>query len=117
MSDWVTVGRAVDVAPGALRGVRIGELWLAIGRHDDGTLFAVDEWCSHEECQLSEGDIEGGSVVCYCHSSAFDTTTGMPSNGPATEPIRVYEIRALDDQLQVLVDAPSDDVRWTEWRL
>ena len=50
-------------------------------------------------------------------SSAFDTTTGAPLNGPATEPIRVYEIRAVDHDLQVLVDAPSDDVRWTEWRL
>ena len=113
----MTIGGAGDLEPGSLRGVRIGELWLAVGRLDDDTVFAVDEWCSHEECQLSEGDIEGSSVVCYCHSSAFETTTGVPLNGPATEPIQVYEIRAVDDHLQVLVDAPSDDVRWTEWRL
>jgi 3-phenylpropionate/trans-cinnamate dioxygenase ferredoxin subunit len=117
MGDWVTVGRPEDVCSGALRGVQIGELWLALGRLDDGTLFAVDEWCSHEECQLSEGEIEDATVVCYCHSSAFDTTTGKPLNGPATDPIQVYETRVVDDALQVLVDAPSDDVRWTEWRL
>ncbi|MFN8186408.1 MAG: Rieske (2Fe-2S) protein [Gaiellales bacterium] len=117
MSGWVTVGRVDDVAPGALRGVRIGELWLAVGRHDDGTPFAIDEWCSHEECQLSTGELEGRSVVCSCHSSAFDTTTGVPLNGPATEPIRVYEIRATGAELEVLVDVQSDDVRWTEWRL
>lgn len=117
MGDWVTVGRTEDLPAGALRGVQIGDLWLALGRLADGTLFAVDEWCSHEECQLSEGDIEGSAVVCYCHSSAFDTATGRPLNGPATEPIRVYEIRAVDDRLEVLVDDPSDDVRWTEWRL
>jgi 3-phenylpropionate/trans-cinnamate dioxygenase ferredoxin subunit len=117
VGDWITIGDAGDLEPGSLRGVRIGELWLAVGRLVDGTLVAVDEWCSHEECQLSEGDIEDSSIVCYCHSSAFDTATGAPLNGPATEPIRVYEIRTVDENLQVLVDAPSDDVRWTEWRL
>lgn len=117
MGQWVSIGETADVSAGQLRGVRIGELWLAVGRLDDGTLVAFDEWCSHEECQLSEGDLEGDAVACYCHGAVFDVRSGAVRTGPATEPISVYETREGDGRIDVLVDAPGDDVRWTEWKL
>ena len=117
MPEWVTIGSVEDVKPGSLRGAQLDELWLAIARLDEGSFAAFQEWCTHEECQLSEGDLEPGRVVCYCHGAAFDVKTGSVLAGPATEPIELYEIRAVDGQLQVLVDAAPERVRWTEWRL
>jgi 3-phenylpropionate/trans-cinnamate dioxygenase ferredoxin subunit len=117
MGDWVTIGRESDLPAGRLRGVQLGDVWLAVGRLDDGTLVAFDEWCTHEECQLSEGDLDGDKVVCYCHGSAFDTRTGAALNPPATEPVGVYEIRELDGEVQLRFDAQPGEVRWTEWRL
>src|SRR5437588_7136751 len=33
----------------------------------DGVAYAVDDECTHRQCSLSDGDVEGGSVVCPCH--------------------------------------------------
>lgn len=114
--EWIPIGRSDELGPGSLRGVQIGETWLAVTRLPSGELAAFDEWCTHEECQLSEGDIEGERVVCYCHSAAFDIRTGAVLSGPATEPIRVYELQDVDGALQVRIDAEGE-VKWTEWRL
>ena len=104
MSDWVTIGRESDLPSGALRGVQIGETSLAMGRLEDGTLVAFSEWCTHEECPLSDGDLEGDHVVCYCHSGEFDVRTGMVMKGPPEDPLQVYEIRAMGGELQVRID-------------
>jgi nitrite reductase/ring-hydroxylating ferredoxin subunit len=77
---------------------------LAIARLADGSLAAFDEWCTHEECPLSDGDLEGERVVCACHGSEFDVRTGAVLQGPATEPVSVYEVRAVDGELQVRID-------------
>ena len=93
---WITVGRA-EYAP-ELQAA--GE--IAVARLADGSFAAFDDACTHEECPLSEGELEGEKVVCYCHSSEFDVRTGAVLRGPATEPLLVYETRVADGELQVL---------------
>jgi len=117
VAEWVTIGSVEDVGPGRLRGVQLDDLWLAVAKLENGALAAFQEWCTHEECQLSEGDLEDTKVICYCHGAEFDVSSGAVLKGPATDPIEIYEIRAVDGQLQVSVDAAPERVRWTEWRL
>ena len=96
MSGWIPVGRA-ETAP-ELQAV--GE--IAVARLADGSFAAFDDACTHEECPLSGGELEGSRVVCYCHSSEFDVLTGAVLRGPAAEPLPVYETRVVDGELQVL---------------
>lgn len=117
MSEWVTVGSVDDVEPGGLRGVQLDDLWLAIARPAEGPPAAFSEWCTHEECQLSEGELEGERILCSCHGSVFDIRTGAVLEGPATEPLAVYELRERDGELQVKAPFKPHTVRWTEWRL
>jgi nitrite reductase/ring-hydroxylating ferredoxin subunit len=39
--------------------------------------------------------------MCQCHGSRFDVTTGAVINGPATEPLHVYEVQETDGEIQV----------------
>ena len=66
-----------------------------------GELVAFDETCTHRECPLSEGTIEGITVTCPCHKSRFDLRTGLPVNGPATRPIRIRTVRLDGGNLMV----------------
>ena len=93
---WIEVGRAEEAPELQATGE------IAVARLADGSFAAFDDACTHEECPLSEGDLEGEKVVCYCHSSEFDVRTGAVLRGPATEPLRVYETRVIDGELQVL---------------
>ena len=102
VGTWTAIGPA-DGRP-ELAAVTVGGLELCVARLADGSLAVFDDLCTHEECSLSESDLEGDRVVCYCHPSEFDVHTGAVLRGPADEPIRVYETRVVDGELHVLVD-------------
>jgi 3-phenylpropionate/trans-cinnamate dioxygenase ferredoxin component len=67
----------------------------------DGELHAVDDLCAHEACPLSSGLLTGTTLMCQCHGSQFDIATGAVLRGPATDPLRTYEAREVDGEIQV----------------
>jgi nitrite reductase/ring-hydroxylating ferredoxin subunit len=46
-----------------------------------GTFKAFDAICPHQGCTVAS--FEGSQIVCPCHQSHFDITTGDPVSGPA----------------------------------
>ena len=104
MDEWVAIGLAAgDLPEGGLRAAAVSGRELAIARLVDGSIAAFDEWCTHEECPLSDGELEGERIVCTCHGSEFDVRTGAVLQGPATEPVSIYEIRAVGDELEIRI--------------
>jgi 3-phenylpropionate/trans-cinnamate dioxygenase ferredoxin component len=69
----------------------------------DGHLYAFDDLCTcaEQSCPLSGGLLTGKTIMCQCHGSKFDITTGAVVNGPATEALTVYVVREADDEVQV----------------
>ena len=88
--DGVT---AIDV-----RGTRIAVASV------NGTYYAFDDACTHEQCSLAEmGELVGTTVTCTCHGSEFDVRTGKVLAPPATVPVKVYPTRVEGDVLQIEV--------------
>jgi 3-phenylpropionate/trans-cinnamate dioxygenase ferredoxin component len=75
---------------------------IAVARVGDD-LYAFDDicTCADEGCPLSSGLLDGTTVMCQCHGSRWDITTGAVVNGPATEALELYEVREADDEIQV----------------
>lgn len=103
MAEWITLGRADEGRPGQMRAYELAGETFAVAWLDDGGLAAFDDTCTHEDCSLSEGELEGPWVVCYCHNSAFELETGAVVRGPAEDPIRVHEARIVEGELQIRV--------------
>ncbi len=57
--------------------------------------------CAKQACPLSGGLLVGTALMCQCHGSRFDITTGAVINGPATEPLNVYEVQEVAGEIQV----------------
>ena len=78
------------------------KLRISIARVD-GRLYAFDDLCtcSDEQCPLSGGLLTGTTVMCQCHGSRFDITTGAVVSGPATDPLTVYDVQEVEDGIQV----------------
>jgi nitrite reductase/ring-hydroxylating ferredoxin subunit len=76
---------------------------LAIARVA-GELYAFDRDCTHEECPLSEGYLDGLIIECPCHGARFDLTTGAVVKGPALESISVYPAREVEGQIEVRLE-------------
>jgi nitrite reductase/ring-hydroxylating ferredoxin subunit/uncharacterized membrane protein len=64
-------------------------------------LFAMAETCSHFSGPLSEGKLDGDSIVCPYHSSRFALADGRVLDGPAVHPQPCLEVRARDGQIDV----------------
>jgi 3-phenylpropionate/trans-cinnamate dioxygenase ferredoxin subunit len=69
----------------------------------DGRLYAFHDLCTCAEpsCALSGGLLTGQTVMCQCHGSRFDIKTGAVLDGPATEPLAVFEVQEADEQIQI----------------
>lgn len=57
--------------------------------------FVIEDVCSHDGQPLTNGLIQGCSIICPRHAARFDLRSGQALCMPATEPIRVFrtEIR------------------------
>ena len=101
MTDWTSVGAEQSLPD--LGAVIVQGREIALARLDDGSWAAFDNDCTHEECPLADGDLDGDRITCYCHGSVFDLRTGEVLEGPADEPLAVYLVRVEDGELQVAV--------------
>jgi nitrite reductase/ring-hydroxylating ferredoxin subunit len=66
-------------------------------------LYAFDDLCTCAEraCPLSGGLLTGTTLMCQCHGSRFDIATGAPLSGPATEPLKVYDVQEVDGNVRI----------------
>ena len=68
-----------------------------------GRLYAFDDLCTctAEPCPLSGGLLADTTIMCQCHGSRFDITTGAVINGPATQALNVYDVQEVDGDIQI----------------
>jgi nitrite reductase/ring-hydroxylating ferredoxin subunit len=80
------------------------KLRISVARVND-RLYAFDDLCtcSREACPLSGGLLTGTTLMCQCHGSRFDITTGAVIDGPATESLKVYEVQEVDGTIQLRI--------------
>jgi 3-phenylpropionate/trans-cinnamate dioxygenase ferredoxin component len=102
MADWVKVGSAGEVPEGQMTSFGVGTRQVAVA-NVEGDLHAFDDTCTHQQCSLAEGDLDGTTVECPCHGSQFDVITGEAVGGPAVDPVDVFDTKEEDGELKVLV--------------
>ncbi len=103
MAGFLAVGSAGEVEEGQAKAFEVGDAVVAVARVG-GTLYAFSDVCTHRGCNLSQGgEIDGTTIECECHGSAFEMTDGSVVSGPATEPLAVFGVREEGGELQVEV--------------
>ena len=100
MADFTTVGKVDEIPEGELRAFDVNGEDVAVANADGG-FHAFSNVCTHQQCGLADGDLEGIIVTCPCHGSQFDVTTGDVKNGPATMPVDKYEVQVEGDELRI----------------
>lgn len=99
-SDWRGVMMSADLPEGQTRAVHDGETHVLLARVG-GQVYAIDNVCTHWGCPLDEGHLEGTSIVCPCHGSRFDLTSGQVIDGPATAPAASFAVQERNGQIEI----------------
>ena len=90
------------LAAGELRAARLADGTPVCLGNADGQLFAVRDECPHSAFPLSQGTLmPGARLECGWHGAQFDCRTGAVLEGPATDPLVKFDVRASDDTIWV----------------
>ena len=100
MSAGIRVASLADIPPG--EGIAVDKSVtgtadsIAILRDEDGSVWALDDTCTHEKASLAEGWVEDGHVQCPLHSSRFCLKTGEVQGLPATRNVCPHRVEVRD---------------------
>ena len=78
----IAAGKASEITGGSMRKIAVDGRDILLA-NIDGNYFAVDDTCTHSGASLSEGKLEGESIVCGWHGAQFSCKTGCLEKFPA----------------------------------
>ena len=81
--------------------VEIDGVPMAVVLDANGEVHAIGDTCTHGDVSLSDGFVEGETLECWAHGSAFSLRTGQPLNLPAYEPVPVYVVEIEDGAVYI----------------
>ena len=96
MPEWTRVAAVSDVPEGTLRGVVVAMQPIVLA-NVDGDVYALEDQCSHQDLPISDGELDGGDVVCTYHGARFDACTGKNRGLPAIRPVKSYPVEVRKD--------------------
>ena len=104
MAQWVRLcGVSEAPAEGQVMEAEAQGTSLCLARVN-GELAALDNWCPHRQGPISQGWIEGNTVVCPWHAWSFDVRSGQ-SVFPGNERLTVFPVKVEGDEVLVEMGA------------
>jgi Rieske Fe-S protein len=94
-SGVIVAAASVPVGGGAVAVV--GDQKVIVTQPEAGVFKGFDAVCTHEACTVA--GVEDGAILCRCHNSRFDVTTGDVLQGPAPAPLATVAVAQQGDEI------------------
>ena len=101
-NDYIKAASLDEVKPGKMACVILEDKHILLA-NDNGTIYAADEMCTHEDASLCMGSLRGHLIKCPLHGSRFDLTSGEPLEDPADEALTVYPVKIINNDIFVKI--------------
>ena len=102
IADFFPVATIADLPNNSSKAITVNGLKLLLC-HADGEFFCVQNECTHRAFSLEGGRIRRCMVLCPEHGMPFDLRTGNPKGQLTDKPLRTFETRVVDGQVEVAV--------------
>ncbi len=105
MPQIIEVCPVSELEPGDVRLVEWEDLEIGVF-NCSGTVYAIEDRCSHDNGPLVEGDFdqEQCTVECPRHGSVFDLKTGEPKSLPAYTAVDIFPVIIEDATIKLEVE-------------
>jgi 3-phenylpropionate/trans-cinnamate dioxygenase ferredoxin subunit len=103
MSDWISVAKVGEIAPGGYRVVDADGTHIAVF-NIGGEHYAIEDVCTHDGGELAGGIVDGDQIECVRHGARFCIRTGEVMAPPAYEPVAKFPVRIENGEIQVRDD-------------
>jgi len=100
MAEWIDAINVNELPTGMYSVVDLEDVSLLLV-NVDGEFYAIENLCSHDGGELSDGEVIGAEIICPRHGSRFCLKTGTALSAPAFEDIETYPVRVVGDTVQV----------------
>jgi 3-phenylpropionate/trans-cinnamate dioxygenase ferredoxin subunit len=104
--EYVGVATVDEVEPGDRLFIEIDGTMIALFNLN-GTYYAIQDVCSHDDGPVAEGDLEGNEIICPRHGARFDVRTGEVLSLPAAVDIPAYPVRVEGEE--ILIGMPREE--------
>ncbi|MFD1659852.1 Rieske (2Fe-2S) protein [Streptomyces caeni] len=91
----VTLGAESEVPKGGAKLYQ--DQNVVVSRAEDGSLKAYSSLCTHAGCAINK--LSGTTLVCPCHGSRFDASTGKVTQSPAVAPLQELSVEVKDGRI------------------
>src|SRR5262245_23543499 len=98
--EFTPVLPEAELSEGQLKRASYKDTELMLARRG-GQVCALVDSCAHLGGTLSEGKLDGDTVVCPWHGSRFVLGSGAVVDGPSAFPQTCLEVRTRDGQIEV----------------
>ena len=105
MPQVIEVCPISELTPGEMRLVEWEDLEIGVF-NCAGTIYAIEDRCSHDNGTLVEGELHEDKCTIECprHGSEFDLRTGKALTLPAYVPVDTFPVIVDDDMIKLEVD-------------
>jgi 3-phenylpropionate/trans-cinnamate dioxygenase ferredoxin component len=105
LSPLIDICHESELPSGSHRVVETEDLEIGVF-NCAGTLYAIEDRCSHDDGDLADGELDEGACTIECprHGSVFDLRTGKPLNLPAYEPVETFPVSVESGVIRVEVE-------------
>lgn len=97
---WVDIGHIDDIPRRGARVVKTPRGDVAVFRTGDDAVFALDDRCPHMGGPLSQGIVQGNSVVCPLHNWNIGLDSGE-AQGADHGCTRTIPVRLVDGRVHL----------------
>ena len=105
MAEIIDICPLSELPPGGMKLVEWEDLEIAV-LNCAGTVYAIEDRCSHDNGPLVEGELDQANCTIECprHGSLFDLRTGKPTTLPAYVPVDTFPVIIADDLIKLEVE-------------
>lgn len=102
MPEFLKVATTRDIPSGKMKALSIRGKTITIA-NTDGEYLAFDDTCTHAQCSLAGGFLDGYTLTCYCHGGQYDIKSGEVLASPPTSSLGVYNVKVEGENILVEV--------------